>query len=78
MGSNQISFAQFLSDNHLTVEEAKSEYKRLLPEERDLRKTVDHYISNMIVLNDRVTNELRDYQRLQMLKRFKEEGAWQD
>ena len=78
MDSNQISFTQFLSDNHLTVEEAKSEYERLLLEEKDLRKTVDYYISNMIVLNDKVTNELRDYQRLQMLKRFKEEGAWQD
>lgn len=78
MDSNQISFAQFLSDNHLTAEEAKSEYERLLLEEKDLKITVNYYISNMIVLNDKVTNELRDYQRLQMLKRFKEEGAWQD
>ena len=78
MDSNKVSFTQFLSNTGWTIEKAKAEYSRLLPEERDLQKTVDCYLSNMIVLNDRVSNELRDYHRLQMLKRFKEEGAWHD
>ena len=76
-----MDFNYFLSTNGLTVEDAKREYAELSKHENELKTVSEEVISQMarmVLVEDEKYEKMQQYNRLQLYKAFKEEGAWQD
>ena len=76
MGS-KLTFSDFLSCYSLDKKEAKELYESLLPREKEISEAIQLIMSRMVI-NENDLNTYKDFEMLNLLKRFKEEGAWQD
>ena len=76
-----MDFNYFLSTNGLTVEDVKREYIELSKQKNELKTVSEEVISQMarmVLIEDEKYEKMQQYNRLQLYKTFKEEGAWQD